>query len=138
LIELTDEMRAAVDGALADGAPCVVATASADGKPGIGLRGSVMAFTPSSLAWWDRSPRQGQRNIETSPHVVVLYRNPQTRLAWKFFGQAVIHSDGPVREEVMARTVQPELDRDPERTGVAVVVQLDRVETMAGEVLMSR
>jgi hypothetical protein len=37
----------------------------------------------------------------------------------------------------MAKTVQAELDRDAERKGVAVIVRLDRVETMAGEVLMS-
>ena len=36
----------------------------------------------------------------------------------------------------MSKTVQTELDRDAERKGVAVVVRLDRVETMGGEVLM--
>lgn len=136
MIELTEEMKSAVNHALADKAPCVVATASADGKPGIGLRGSVMSYGSDSLAYWERTFRQGAENIESNPYVVILFRNPATRQAWKFFGRAEIHASGEIREDVMSRTVQAELDRDTERKGVAVVVRLDRVETMAGEVLM--
>ena len=130
-------MTDAVNNALADKAPCIVATASADGKPGVGLRGSVLVHDESTLAYWERTFRQGSKNIASSPHVVILYRNPATRLAWKFFGRAEVHTDGPVRDEVMAKVVQAELDRDPDRTGAAVVVHLDRVEMMSGEVLMS-
>ena len=136
MIEITEEMQAAVDSALADRVPCVVATASADGKPSIGLRGSVLAYTPSSLAYWERTYRRGFENVESNPHVVVMYRNPETRQAWKFFGQATIHREGETRDDVMSRVVQAELDRDPEGKGYAVVIELDRVETMAGEVLM--
>ena len=35
----------------------------------------------------------------------------------------------------MNRTVQVELDRDPERTGLAILVKLDRVTDMGGNVL---
>jgi hypothetical protein len=138
MIELTDDMRTALDNALADKAPCLVATSSADGHPGIGYRGSVMAYTSSTLAWWERTHRGGEKNILSNPHVVVLYRNPATRVAWKFFGEAIVHQGDAVREDVMAKVVQPELDRDPDGTGFAVVMEIDRVETMQGEVLMSR
>jgi hypothetical protein len=114
-----------------------VATASPDGKPSIGLRGSVMAYGDFSLAYWERTFRLGAENVESDPHVVILYRNPATRQSWKFFGQAEIHRDGEVREDVMGKVVQAELDRDPDRNGVAIVVQLDRVEAMSGEVLLS-
>ena len=137
MIQLTDEMKTAINNALADKAPCVVATASSDGKPGIGLRGSVMAYGDESLAYWERTFRQGSENIESNPHVVILYRNPATRQSWKFFGQVQIHRNDDVREDVMSKTVQVELDRDVGRKGVAVLVRLDRVETMSGEVLMS-
>ena len=70
--------------------------------------------------------------------MVVLYRNPATRVAWKFFGEAIVHQGDAVREDVMAKVVKPELDRDPDGTGFAVVMEIDRVETMQGEVLMSR
>lgn len=136
MIELTEEMQTAVNDALADRASCLIATASADGKPSIGYRGSMMAYTASSLAYWERTYRRGIQNVESNPHVVVLYRNPETRQAWKFFGRAAIYRDGETRDDVMARVVQPELDRDPDRKGCAVVIELDRVESMQGEVLM--
>lgn len=138
MIELTQEMKSALNTALADKAPCIVATASPDGKPGIGYRGSVMAFNDSSLAYWERTFRQGSENIESNPHVVILYRNPQSRTAWKFFGRAEVHKDGAIRDEVMGRVVQAELDRDQDRKGVAVIVRLDRVESLTGDVLMSK
>jgi hypothetical protein len=123
MIVLTDEMKEAVNNALADKAPCILATASLDGRPSVGYRGSVMAFTDSSLAYWERTFRKSNDNVALNPHVVIMYRNPATRKAWKFFGRATVHA---------------ELDRDPDRRGVAVVVELDRVEMMSGEVLMKR
>jgi hypothetical protein len=138
MIVLTDEMKEAVNNALADKAPCILATASLDGRPSVGYRGSVMAFTDSSLAYWERTFRKSNDNVALNPHVVIMYRNPATRKAWKFFGRATVHANGRLRDEVMQRTVQAELDRDPDRRGVAVVVELDRVEMMSGEVLMKR
>ncbi len=137
MIQLTDEMKSAVNNALADKAPCLLATASPDGRPGLGYRGSVLVYDDAALAYWERTFRQGADNVEANPHVVILYRNPETRKAWKFFGQAEVLRKGPVREEIMSRVVKAEMDRDPERKGVAVIVRLDRVETMAGEVLMA-
>ena len=66
----------------------------------------------------------------------MLYHTPETRQAWQFFGQASIYRNGSTRDDVMARVVQAELDRDPDSKGFAVVIELDRVESMAGEVLM--
>ena len=129
MIELTEEMQMAVNRGLADRAPCLIATASADGRPSVGYRGSMLAFTSSALAYWERTRRMGFENVETNPHVVVLYSNPET-------GQATIHRNGKNRDDVMARAVQPELDRDPDREGYAVVIELDRDESMQGEVLM--
>ena len=38
----------------------------------------------------------------------------------------------------MAKTVKDEFDKDPERKGAAVIIRLDRVTNMAGQVLQSR
>ncbi len=138
MIELTDDMKTALDNALADKVPCILATASADGMPGIGYRGSVMAYDGQTLAYWERVKRGGLSNIQSSPYVIVMYRNPETRQAWKFFGKATLHETGEIREAVKARTVQAEIDRDQDGNGFAVVVELEKVETMAGEVLQSK
>ena len=67
MIDLTDEMKTALNSALADKVPCLLATASALGMPGIGYRGSVMAYDGQSLAYWERSKRGGLSNIQSSP-----------------------------------------------------------------------
>jgi hypothetical protein len=38
----------------------------------------------------------------------------------------------------MARTVPAELEKDPERKGLAVVIRIDKVTNMGGQVLQSR
>jgi hypothetical protein len=58
---------------------------------------------------------------------MVLYRNPVKRLAWRFFGVAKLYREGELRQQVMDRTIQLELDRDPERKGVAVIIRVDQV-----------
>jgi hypothetical protein len=38
----------------------------------------------------------------------------------------------------MDRCVQAELDRDPERLGVAVLIKIDKITELSGEVLQQR
>lgn len=137
MIALTDEMKQALDAALSDGAPALVATAAASGEPDIAFKGSAMVWDAEHLAFWERSHGQTLANLRENPHVCLLYRNPATRLAWKFFGVAELLPGGDLRDQIMAKTNQIELDRDPERTGVAVLIRVDRV-TRGREVLMQR
>lgn len=138
MIALTDQMREMVNSALANNCPCVLATATASGEPDIGFKGSTMIFDNESLAYWERTRRQHLKNLRENPRVVVLFRDPKTRINWRFHGVATIHSDGPVREQVMARVVKAEIDKDPERKGLAVVIRVDKVSNLAGEVLQTR
>ena len=55
------------------------------------------------------------RKIQENPHVCVLYRNPETRQSWRFYGEAEVLTNGPVREQIMQRVNQFELAQDPER-----------------------
>jgi hypothetical protein len=138
MIALTDQMRDLVDNALANGCPCILATASATGEPDVGFKGSTMIFDGESLAYWERTRRQHLKNLSENPRVVVLFRDPKTRINWRFHGVATVHQEGPLREQVMARTVKDELDKDPERKGAAVVIRVDKVTNLAGEVLQTR
>lgn len=136
MIKLTDQMRELIDPALAKGTPCLVATVSADGTPNIGYKGSVMVFDDESLAFWERTRQGTLNNLEKNSNVMVLFRDPATRAAWRFVGKATLHKEGALREQVMARTVQAELDRDPERKGYAVIVKVDRVLPVTGQTPM--
>ena len=138
MIKMTDEMRDLIDNAIANGTPCILATASKAGEPHMNYRGSVMVFDDASLAYWDRVKRQSLQHIAENPQVCILFRHPQKRLIWQFLGEATIHDSSPVREQVMARVVQPELDRDPERKGVAIVIRVNKILLGNGDVLQQR
>ena len=138
MISISDQMKELIDNALANGSPCILATVSADGEPDIGYKGSMMVFDNESLAYWDRTKRVHMKNVKENPRVIVLFRDAKTKAAWRFHGTATMHESGPIRDHVMARTVKDELDKDPERKGAAVVIRLDKITNMGGQVLSSR
>jgi predicted pyridoxine 5'-phosphate oxidase superfamily flavin-nucleotide-binding protein len=138
MIKLTDEMHEYINSALANRMPCILATASKDGQPNMSYRGSMLVFDDESLAYWDRGKHLSVQHIQENPRVCVLFRHPERRIVWRFFGEATVHRDGPVREQVLARVVQPELDRDPERQGWAVVIRVNTILSVSGEVLQQR
>lgn len=137
MIELTEEMKAAISTSFAGGVPLAVATSSGAGMPDIALKGSTLVFDGEHLAFWERSHGQTLRNLEENPQVCLYYRNPQTRLSLKFFGVAQLLRDGETRQQIMDRTVEFELSRDPDRKGVAVLIRIDRI-LQAGQVVQER
>ena len=138
MIKMTEEMHELIDNALANKMPCILATASKSGQPNTSFRGSMMVFDDASLAYWDRGKRQSMQDMIENPKVCVMFRHPDKRIVWRFFGDATIHHDGAVREQVLARVVPPELERDPDRKGVAVVIRVNKILSATGEVLQER
>ena len=137
-IELTDEMAQHVNSARVNNKACLLATASEDGWPSIGYRGSMMVFDGDHLAYWERSKRDGLANIQKNPKVTVMYRDPETKIAWKFYGRTAVHEDDSIREEVWERVVDVEKKADPEKQGFAVLIEIDLVETYSGQLLQNR
>ncbi len=136
-IALTDDMKAAFETSLADGAPIIFASAGKDGMPDIAFKGSAMVYDSEHVAFWERALGTTFRNLKENPGVCLLYRNTEKRMVWKMFGQAEVLTEGPVRQEIMDRTIALELDRDPERKGAAVLIRIDKVLQL-GQVLMER
>lgn len=134
LTELTDTVGAA----LAEGRPCVLATVGEDGRPDIGPKGSMLVLDKQRLAYWERTRGGHLENLRRSPHVAVLFLDLEHGRYIRFFGRAELHEDGPLREQVMERVVKPELDYDPERKGIAVVVEVERVHEPFGRGEMRR
>jgi len=54
------------------------------------------------------------------------------------YGRAELHEDGPTREQIMARTPAPELEKDPERRGIGVLIRVDRLVEPFGGVTQQR
>ena len=138
MIQLTEEMRHLIDGARASGNPCIVATASADGLPNTGFIGTMMAFDNGSLAYRDRSGREPLEHVEDNPKVVVLFRDGLKEVGWKFRCTATVHRDGPIYEGVMSRLAESGLALDQTLKGPVVLLQIDQVLTLFGEVLQER
>ena len=139
MIDISDSMKQQIDNALAEGYPCLIATASKDAVPELGYKGSMMVFDKESLAFWERTHQTTIRNILENPNVMVLYRNmAKGGAAWRFLGKAIVYKEGPIREEVMSRTVQAELDKDPERKGFGVVIKVEKVLAIGPKLLQER
>ena len=138
MILITDEMKENVEVALADGYSCLLGSVSKGGEPQISPKGSVMVYDDDTLAYWERAKRSALQNVGENPNVVIYYNHQANRLRWRFHGKAAVYEDGPIRQEVMDRCVQAELDRDPERLGVAVLVKIDKITELSGNVLQER
>ena len=138
MIDINDEMRLLIDNALAEGVCCIVGTASKNGQPQISMKGSVLVFDRTTLAYWERARRSALDNVVDNPQVVIFYRNPGKRINWRFHGTATLYHDGAIRDNVMSRTVQAELDRDPERLGATVLISIERITELNGNVIQER
>jgi len=138
---LTDDIKAAVDGAFVNGTPVVVAYVDAHGAPHLSLRGSAQAYSDTQLALWIRDPGGGLlKAIATNPELALFYRDSAKGTTYQFAGRARAATDPAVVETVYTNTAELERNMDPFRRGVAVVVDLDRVEGLGpgGRVRMER
>ena len=126
MIDLT-EMAEFVDRSGPDGYAMLVATASKNGDPDLAFKGSVMVWDKDHLAFWERAHGVTLANLEENPKAALVYRNREAGKNWRFWGDVELLRDGAVREGIMGRTYQPELDRDPERKGVAVLIRINKV-----------
>lgn len=145
MIAMTDLMAELLDKALADGTPCLLGTASKSGDPQIGPKGSIARYDGQTLSFWERSFRSTLAHIKENPRVVVYYRNPGRAsempfrgAALRFHGNARVVDDPKVRERVWELTVPLEKEKDPERKGVAILIDVDLIEELSGTVVMKR
>ena len=138
MIQLTEEMVQFVNGARANGYPCIVATSSADGTPNAGYIGTVLAYNDASLAYRDRTGRKPLDHLESNPKVVVLFRDSQQEVGWKFRCTAEVHRNGPVFDDVMGRLAASGMAAAPEIQAAIVVLRVDQILTLFGEILQER
>ena len=145
MIRLTDQMRDLLKSAISDGTPCIVGTASKDGRPQVSPKGSVAVYDDEHLCFWERSFRSSYAQISENPQIVIYYRNaarapemPYLGGAIRFHGVGRIIKEGPERDRAWALTPIEERNRDPDGKGCAVLVRVDRVEELSGKTIMQR
>jgi hypothetical protein len=134
-LRLTDEMKHAVDSAFSARRPMVIAYVDEHNAPQLSYRGSTQSFSDTALAIWVRNP-QGRilESIENNPAVSLLfgYFEADDRGFMIFRGQARIDRSDDVRNTVYEHAHEFERNQDPERKGLAVVIDLDSVDGFFG------
>ena len=54
----------------------------------------------------------------------------------RFHGRARIVKEGPEREKVWNATIPAEPEHDPQKTGVDVLIAVDRIGELSGQTIM--
>ena len=145
MIKMTELMRDLLNNALADGTPCLVGTATKDGHPQISPKGSVVVFNDDTLCYWERSNRGAARHVSENPHITIFYRNaarikeiPYRAGCIRFYGDARLVTGGADRDRVWELIPEAERKPDPEKKGTAVLVRVDKIEEISGNIIMQR
>src|SRR5579875_406695 len=127
-LKLTPELHNKINNAVADGHPLVLAVVDPSGQPVLSFRGSLQTYSDTQLGFWLRIP-QGRTltAIRSNPKVALIYRSPTTPLL-QFHGRARIATDENERERVFAAAPEVERRADPEKKGVAIIIDLTLVE----------
>ena len=138
MIQLTEEMTRLINRARDDGFPCIVATAAPDGTPNAGYIGTVLAVKGDTFVYRDRTGRNPLEHIEANPKVIVLFRNAAANAGWKFRCTAEVVRQGETYDDLTRQLAATGLITDPESGGAIVLLRIDQVLTLFGEVLQER
>jgi len=122
---------------------CLIATVLPNGFAQITPRGSTMVFDDEHIALWERGTGTTAQNLTDGTPITIFMRKPALREVGilpkggilRLYGRAKIHKSGPVYEEVWKRLIEAEKKRDPDKTGYAVLVTIERAEDLAGQPL---
>ena len=128
-LDLTSDIAAAIDGAALRGATLALAYVRDDLSPAVSFRGSTHVHSPTELALWARKRDSGLVTaIAERPRVSLVYYGGPDGPGPMFLsieGRARVASE--IDDEVFAAIIEPERLQDPERNGVAVLIEVDTV-----------
>ncbi len=128
-LRLTPEIKDAINGALMNRTPVMVAYVDEEGQPSLSFRGSTQAFSDTQLAVWARNPEGGlQKALAKNNRVTLFYRDPEKRITLQFKGRGHIEGDDKTRQTVYNNAPEPERNADREMKGLALVVDLHQVD----------
>jgi hypothetical protein len=129
-LDLTGEIAEAIDGAALRGKTAVIGYAGDDGYVGLSFRGSLQVHGPTQLAFWSRKAEGGVvAAIADDPKVSVLYYGGAEGPGPLFLTfRGLAHVDPAADDAVYAAMIEGERGQDPDRAGVAVVIDVESVQ----------
>lgn len=121
-------VRSAIDRALSNGTPIVLAYVDDQGAPSLSLRGSVQVWSDHELCAWVRDAGSGLvRAVQAGRPLSLLYRDSATRTTLVMRGQGRIATDEGTRDRVYRQVPEVEQTHDVDRKGAALIISLDRI-----------
>jgi Pyridoxamine 5'-phosphate oxidase len=128
VIHLNDEIGNRLSRALADGCPVIAASVDGDGRPHLSFFGTTQVYGPDQLALWVRNADAPfLQRLAGNDSLAFLYRNGTERVMYQFHGRGRPVDDEDVRARVYEQSPEVERSMDPDRRGVAVLVDLEQV-----------
>jgi hypothetical protein len=131
-LDLTGEIAEAIDGAVLRGRQPAIAYVDDEGNPAVSFRGSTHVHGPEQLAIWVRKRDSGlAAAIAARPQVHLVYFSPDGPGPRYLSLKGRAHADPSANDAVYDATVAPEQALDPEREGIAVIIDVDSVDGFA-------
>ena len=137
-----EKIKSLILSAWDDGYPCLVATGGKDG-PNITPKGSMIVFDDEHLAYWERSKRAALDNVTADNRVCVMYANFKAQRDGvlesgflRFFGRAVLHESGPIREAIFAKLLPREQTHAGAEAGIGVLIKVEKAIDIRGKPFM--
>jgi hypothetical protein len=127
-IDLTGPIQSVLDGSLERaGRACAIGYIDGDGYPAVSHRGSTHVVSPTQLAIWTRQPNDGlATGIAADPRVTISFFDPAgSPFMLSMRGRARV--DASRDDEVYAGIGGAEQGYDPDRSGVAVIIEVESV-----------
>ena len=133
-IDLTGDIQNVIDGALerAGRAPAV-GYIDQDGYPAVAHRGSTHVISPNQLAVWARNPEDGMaKAVAANPKVTVAFFDPGGNpIMLSMRGHARV--DASRNDEIYAGIGGAEQGYDPDKGGVAIIIDVETVRGFGHE-----
>lgn len=131
--EIPLPIKGMINNSLANQTPVVVTYVDADGAPHSSLRGSVCVFSPTQLAIWVRHADGGlPQAVVNNPNVSLAYSDRRANANIFVMGKAHIGTDDESRRRAFELSPEVEQTHDPERHGVALIIDIARMQANAG------
>jgi hypothetical protein len=142
MARIPKKLEAHINSAFPDNV-CLVGTVLPNGFAQITPRGSTMVYDDEHIGLWERGRGSTNAGLQDGTKVTVWFRKPALRAEGvlpnggvaRFYGIAKVYKSGPVYDEVWRRLIQPEKERDPEKKGYAVLIEVERTEDLGGKPL---
>ncbi len=139
---LSDTIKTLIRNAWDDGYPCLVATAG-PGGPNISVKGSMVVYDDTHLAYWERSKRTALENLAHDKRVCIIYANFKAQRDnvlesgfLRFYGTVELHESGPIQDKIFNMLLPREQTHVGADTGIGALVKIERAVDMRGKPFM--